>query len=48
MPREMWENDIDAGINWLENLPADGPEALIDRTDTPSFGRKEPASAPAE
>jgi hypothetical protein len=40
MPREMWENDIDGGINWLENLPTDGPEALVDRTDTPSFGQK--------
>src|SRR6201987_1791204 len=48
MPREMWENDIDAGINWLENLPTEGPEALVDRTDTPSFGRKEPAAIPAE
>ena len=48
LPREMWENDIDAGINWLENLPTEGPEALVDRTDTPSFGRKEPAPAPAE
>jgi len=48
MPREMWENDIDAGINWLENLPSEGPEALVDRTDTPSFGKAEPAAAPAE
>jgi catechol 2,3-dioxygenase len=48
MPREMWENDIDGAINWLENLPSEGPEALIDRTDTPSFGKKEPATAPAE
>jgi catechol 2,3-dioxygenase len=40
MPREMWENDIDGGINWLENLPNEGPQALVDRTDTPSFGRK--------
>jgi catechol 2,3-dioxygenase len=48
MPREMWENDIDAGINWLENLPSEGPEALVDRTDTPSFGQKQPAAAPAE
>ncbi len=45
MPREMWENDIDAGINWLENLPSEGPEALVDRTDTPSFGKKEPMPA---
>ena len=37
MPREMWEDDIDAGINWLENLPSEGPEALIDRTDTPEL-----------
>ena len=48
MPREMWENDINGGINWLENLPSEGPEALVDRTDTPSFGRQEPAAAPAE
>ena len=48
MPREMWENDIEAGINWLENLPSEGPEALVDRTDTPSFGKAEPAAAPAE
>src|SRR5436190_154248 len=40
MPREMWENDIDGGVNWLENLPSEGPEALVDRTDTPSFGQK--------
>jgi catechol 2,3-dioxygenase len=45
MPREMWENDIDAGINWLENLPNEGLEALVDRTDTPSFGVKEPVPA---
>jgi catechol-2,3-dioxygenase len=48
MPREMWENDIDAGINWGETLPTEGPEALVDRTDTPSFGRKEATPAPAE
>jgi catechol 2,3-dioxygenase len=46
LPREMWENDIDAAINWLEPLPSEGPEALIDRTDTPTFGT--PAPAPAE
>jgi catechol-2,3-dioxygenase len=48
LPRDMWENDIDGAINWGETLPTDGPEALIDRTDTPSFGKKEPAAAPAE
>jgi catechol 2,3-dioxygenase len=45
LPREMWENDIDAGINWLETLPSEGPEALVDRTDVPSFGKKEPVAA---
>jgi catechol-2,3-dioxygenase len=47
LPREMWENDIDGAINWLEPLPSEGPEALVDRTDTPSFG-KPAAAAPAE
>jgi catechol 2,3-dioxygenase len=45
LPREMWESDIDAAINWGETLPNEGPEALVDRTDTPSFGVKEPAPA---
>src|SRR2546429_1737175 len=48
LPREMWENDIQGAIDYLENLPTEGPEALLDRTDSPSFGQKEPASAPAE
>lgn len=47
LPREMWENDIDGAINWLENLPTEGPGALLDRTDTPSFG-EQPATAPAK
>ena len=47
LPREMWENDIDAAINWLEPLPSEGPEALIDRTDTPVFG-KPAAPVPAK
>jgi catechol 2,3-dioxygenase len=45
LPREMWENDIDAALNWLENLPTEGEESLVDRTDTPSFGAKEPVPA---
>jgi catechol-2,3-dioxygenase len=45
LPREMWENDIDAGINYFEPLPTEGPEALVDRTDTPSFGKAEPVPA---
>lgn len=30
LPRELWENDIDAGLNYLEFLPTEGPEALED------------------
>jgi catechol 2,3-dioxygenase len=45
LPRGMWENDIDGAVNWGETLPTEGPEALVDRTDTPSFDRKEPVPA---
>ena len=45
LPREMWENDIQGAIDFLENLPTEGPEALVDRTDTPAFGQP---AAPAE
>ena len=48
MPREMWEGDIDGAINWAEQLPSEGPEALVDRTDTPSFGKPQAAAVPAE
>jgi catechol-2,3-dioxygenase len=48
LPREMWENDIQGAIDYLENLPTEGPEALVDRTDTPTFGQAAPATAPAE
>lgn len=30
LPREIWENDIDAGLNYLKFLPTEGPEALED------------------
>ena len=40
LPREMWEDDIDAGINYLEPLPTEGEEALKDDLENaPSFGR---------
>jgi catechol 2,3-dioxygenase len=39
LPREMWEHDIDAGLNYLTMLPTEGPEALVDdRENAPSFG----------
>jgi catechol-2,3-dioxygenase len=48
LPREMWENDIQGAIDYLENLPTEGPEALLDRTDSPAFGQTASAAAPAE
>jgi catechol 2,3-dioxygenase len=40
LPREMWENDIDAGINYLQRLPTEGVEALVDDLEgSPSFGK---------
>ena len=41
LPREMWERDIDAGLNYLELLPTEGPAALVDDlANAPSFGAK--------
>jgi catechol 2,3-dioxygenase len=40
LPREMWENDIDAGINYFQPLPTEGEAALADDLENaPSFGR---------
>lgn len=33
LPRDLWEGDIDAGLNYLELLPTEGPEALEDDID---------------
>lgn len=30
LPREMWEGDIDAALNYAVKLPTEGPEALRD------------------
>ncbi|MGH6709835.1 MAG: VOC family protein [Bradyrhizobium sp.] len=38
LPREVWENDIDAALNFAELRPHEGEEALSDRTDVPRFG----------
>jgi catechol 2,3-dioxygenase len=37
LPREVWEGDIDGAQNYAEQLPTEGPESLIDRTDNPVF-----------
>ena len=33
LPREVWEGDIDAALNFAEQVPTEGPEALQDRTE---------------
>jgi catechol 2,3-dioxygenase len=39
LPRELWEGDIDGGINYLELLPTEGEAALKDDVDNlPRFG----------
>ena len=40
LPREVWEGDIDAAQNFSEQLPTEGAEALVDRTDNPVFGHE--------
>jgi catechol 2,3-dioxygenase-like lactoylglutathione lyase family enzyme len=40
LPREVWEGDIDAALNWAEPLPTEGADALVDRTeDVPVFSQ---------
>lgn len=38
LPREVWEGDIDAALNFAVQLPTEGAEALVDRADVPVFG----------
>ena len=45
LPREVWEHDIDAALNYATVLPTEGPDALADRVDVPAFGT---SSSPAE
>lgn len=43
LPREMWEGDIDAALNYSEALPTEGAAALDDRVaGLPVFGGSEP------
>jgi len=40
LPREVWEGDIDAALNYAEPLPTEGEEALVDTADNvPVFGK---------
>jgi catechol-2,3-dioxygenase len=44
LPREVWERDIDAALNFAQALPHEGADVLLDRTDVPVFGAPFPAS----
>jgi catechol-2,3-dioxygenase len=37
LPREIWEEDIDAALNYATILPTEGADALVDRVDVPVF-----------
>jgi catechol 2,3-dioxygenase len=40
LPREVWEGDIDAALNYAERLPTEGEAALVDDKDNvPVFGK---------
>jgi len=39
LPREVWEGDIDAALNFAEVRPHEGTDLLADRTDVPVFGK---------
>jgi catechol 2,3-dioxygenase len=40
LPREVWEGDIDAALNYAERLPTEGEAALVDdRDNAPVFGK---------
>jgi catechol 2,3-dioxygenase len=45
LPREVWENDIDAAPNFAVLRPNEGAEALNDRTDVAVFG---PLAGPSQ
>jgi catechol-2,3-dioxygenase len=45
LPREVWEGDIDGAQNYSEQLPTEGDESLVDRTDNPVFDGAEARTA---
>jgi catechol-2,3-dioxygenase len=37
LPREVWEGDINAALNYFENMPVAGPDALKDDSNYKVF-----------
>ena len=45
LPRDVWEGDIDAALNYVKVLPTECSEALVDGTDNlPKFGTAQRAA----
>lgn len=45
LPREVWEGDIDAALNYAVARPTEGADALHDDQDVPVFRAGQPATA---
>lgn len=43
LPKEVWEGDLNAALNYFEAMPTTGPESKVDDTDYVTF----PLSGPA-
>ena len=39
LPREVWGDNIQAGLDFVENLPTEGNEAFVDYTNYPRFAK---------
>ena len=37
LPREVWEGDVNAALNYFKPMPLEGPESLEDDTDYATF-----------
>jgi catechol 2,3-dioxygenase len=44
LPREVWEGDLDAALNFATLLPTEGADALVDQTNVPVFRAASAAS----
>ena len=45
LPREVWEGDHDAALNYIEILPTEGEAALVDDAEKiPVFGAERPSA----
>ena len=45
LPHEVWGGDVNAALNYVEVLPTEGKEALVDSEKNPVFGKE---TVPAE